>query len=553
MKTNTANKWIGQIARPHKGGLAALSVVSGLMAGGMVLFALLSRRVIDTATGAAEGSLWHWGAALLALVVAEALLNALSGTLRVRLSGKMDIRIRDTVTEALFRKRWQDVKEYHSGELLNRLTSDSRVVVDGLVTLVPQLIGMGVRLLACVAVLATVDWRFTLVLVGAGLLMVLSTRLYGKRMKSLHKECQAEDGKVKSFTQESLANWTVIQSFSGADTVRERLRQGMDRHLAAEVRRARWSNLAHGGVYLLFNGSYYGALLWGAVGLMGNTLTFGTFTAFLQLVGQLRLPFMNLSGILPQYYNMVASAERLLELLHLPEEPRRESPLSAEEIYSRLDAIAAEGVTFAYDREAPVLTDATLTVKKGEFVALTGHSGIGKSTLFQLLLGFYAPQEGRLVARTEGEALPLGGDTRCLFAYVPQQNRLTSGTVRENIAFCCGDVTDEAVWAAAETACVAEAIRALPQGLDAVLGERGAGLSEGQLQRLAIARGVLSGAPILLLDEVTSSLDEATEAQVLRNLRALTGRTCLCISHRPAAMEVCDRVVRLEKGQFVEE
>ena len=261
---------------------------------------------------------------------------------------------------------------------------------------------------------------------------------------------------------------------------------------------------------------------------------------------------MNMSGLLPQYYNMLASAERILELTRLPDESRQPDALPADTLYRRLQSLQVQEVFFAYDADAPVLTGASLSVHKGEFVGLAGFSGIGKSTLFKLLLGFYAPSDGRLYAALDEEEIVLGGDTRCLFAYVPQQNLLLSGTVRENIAFCCGDVTDETVWAAAETACVADAIRHLPEGLDTVLGERGAGLSEGQLQRLAIARAVLSGAPILLLDEVTSSLDEDTEVAVLRNLRALPGRTCLCISHRPAALAVCDRVLRLEGGRFVE-
>ena len=549
---NTAKVWIGRIARPHIGGILLLSAISGLMAGGMVLFALLSRLVIDTATGDAEGNLWWLGGALLGLVAAEAALTAFSNYLRASLIGRMDIRIRDTVFAALFRKRWQDVNAYHSGELLNRMTADSRVVVNGLVTLIPQVVSMVTRLLACLLVLVLMDWCFTLVLIGAGALMVLSGRFYGQRMKQLHKACQQEDGKAKSFTQESLANWTVIQSFDGASTVRERMRGLLNRHLLTELRRTRWNNIAHVGTYLLFSGSYYGALLWGALRLMSGSITYGALTAFLQLVGQVRLPFMNMSGLLPQYYNMLASAERILELTRLPDESRQPDALPADTLYRRLQSLQVQEVFFAYDADAPVLTGASLSVHKGEFVGLAGFSGIGKSTLFKLLLGFYAPSDGRLYAALDEEEIVLGGDTRCLFAYVPQQNLLLSGTVRENIAFCCGDVTDETVWAAAETACVADAIRHLPEGLDTVLGERGAGLSEGQLQRLAIARAVLSGAPILLLDEVTSSLDEDTEVAVLRNLRALPGRTCLCISHRPAALAVCDRVLRLEGGRFVE-
>ena len=216
-----------------------------------------------------------------------------------------------------------------------------------------------------------------------------------------------------------------------------------------------------------------------------------------------------------------------------------------------IEALEIADVHFAYETEHPILTGASLTVRRGEFIALSGYSGIGKSTLFKLMLGFYAPQSGSLTAVTEGGRHPLGASTRGLFAYVPQQSILMSGTIRENIAFCCPDATEESIWSAAETAAIADVIRALPNGLETPLGERGAGLSEGQLQRLAIARAVLCAAPILLLDEVTASLDEATEEQVLRNLRTLTDKTCLCISHRPAALNVCDRVIRVEDGKFI--
>ncbi|MBQ4332636.1 MAG: ABC transporter ATP-binding protein [Clostridia bacterium] len=552
-KASTARTWIWRILRPDMGMILVLSVISALIAGGMVLFALLSRQVIDRATGAVEGDLWLPGGGLLLLVAVEALLHVLFNDLKTRVSGRVDIRIKDTVFNALFHKRWQDVHAYHSGELLNRMTGDSHVVVTGVATLIPQVVSISTRLIACLVVLLTMDWRFTLALMGVGLLMLLSTRLYGRKMKALHKDCQQADGQAKSFAQESLANWMMIQSFEGGTTVRQHLGGLLNRQFKANLKRTHWSNLAHAGLYLLFSGSYYVALLWGALRLAAGGLTFGALTAFLQIVSQIRTPFMNLSGILTQYYNMLASAERIMELQQLPEEPREPQTYEAGELYSRLQSLEADGLHFAYDPETVVLEGAQLSVPKGQFVALAGFSGIGKSTLFKLLLGFHTPDSGRLTARLTDGVVPLGADTRCLFAYVPQQNMLLSGSVRDNIAFCCGDVTDAAVWAAAETACVADAIRALPQGLDTVLGERGAGLSEGQLQRLAIARAVLSGAPILLLDEATSSLDEATEAQVLINLRALPERTCLCISHRPAALEICDRVIRLEDGRFVEE
>lgn len=549
---STAKKWIGQIARPYVGRIVLLSLISGVSAGSTVVFALLSQQVIDSAIGGEN--FWWPGLLLVSVLAVRVLLSVWYVYLNNWISGKMEMSIKERVFTALFRKQWQDVNGYHSGELLHRMTGDSNVVVTGLVGTIPHVVSMAVSLIACLTVLFTVDWKFTAVLLAVGLLMLLLSGFYGKKMKTMHKQVQTADGAGKSFVQEVLANWMMVQSFEGFRTVRRRMDDLLTDHFKKKMRRTAWSNIAHGAMYLLFNGSYYVALLWGAFQLASGALTYGALTALLQIVSQIRAPFMNMSGILPQYYNMMASAERILELENLPDEPRLPQLYGAEELYGRLHTIEVSDVSFAYDEEKIVLSDADFTLRKGEFVALAGFSGIGKTTLFKLLLGFYPPDSGTLTAHLdEEEKLPLGADTRCLFAYVPQQSMLLSGTIRENIAFCCEGVTDEAIWAAAEVADVAEAIRQQPEGLDTVLGERGSGLSEGQLQRLAIARAVLSEAPVLLLDECTASLDEATEERVLQRLRALPDRTCLCISHRPAALEICDRVVRVEDGKFVEE
>lgn len=549
----TAKNWIGQITRPYVWQIILISVLSGLSASSTVLFALLSQQVIDRATGSVEGDFWIPGIGLIGLLALRVFLSIFYINSSNWINGKLEIRIKDRIFDTLFHKQWRDVNAYHSGELLNRMTSDSSVVVAGIVNTVPQLVSMVVSLVACLVVLFTMDWKFTVVLLAFGLVMLIVSRFYGKRMKTLHKECQNTDGQGKSFTQEALANWMVVQSFGGEDTVLSRMDRLLHIDFKAKMRRARLSSVSHAAMYLLFNGSYYIALLWGAMQLSGGGMTFGSLTALLQIVSQIRAPFMNMSGILPQYYNMLASAERIMELENLPDEPRLPQLYTAEELYGRLQTIDVADVRFSYDEDKEVLSGANFTLKKGEFVALAGFSGIGKSTLFKLMLGFYPPNMGTLTARLDGETLTLGADTRCLFAYVPQQSMLLSGTIRENIAFCCGDVGDDAVWAAAEVADVADAIRQQPEGLDTLLGERGAGLSEGQLQRLAIARAVLSGAPILLLDECTASLDEATEERVLRNLRNLPDRTCLCISHRPAALEICDRIIRVVDGKIIED
>ena len=553
MKSTNAQKWIWRIAKPYAPAILMLSVINAMIAGGMVLFALASRWVIDIATGVEEGNLWVAGGSLIGLLVVELLLNVLYNYYKVWVTGKVEIRIKDTVFGALFEKKWADVSAFHSGELLHRMTADTDVVVTGVVTLVPQVTAMATRLIACLVVLLSMDWRFTLVLLGLGGLMLICSRYYGKKMKQLHKECQETAGQAKSFTQESLANWMLIQSFDGADTVRGRLGGLLDRNFRVRLKRIRWNNMSHAAMYLLFSGSYYAALLWGAVRLAAGTLSYGTLTAFLQIVGQIRQPFVNASGLLPQYYNMLASAERIQELEALEDEPRLGQTCDAAAVYEGLVSLDAEGVHFAYEEGHPILKGADFSLKKGEFVALAGFSGIGKSTLMKLMLGFYTPAAGTVCAHLDEGQLVLGRETRPLFAYVPQLSLLLSGTIRENIAFCCGEVSDDAIWAAAEVADVADAIRSQPAGLDTVLGERGSGLSEGQLQRLAIARAVLSGAPVLLLDEATSALDEATEERVLQRLRALPDRTCLCISHRPAALQICDRVIRVVEGKIVEE
>jgi len=549
---NTVKNWIWQIIRPHVWQIWLLSLLSGLTAGLAVAFALLSKQVVDYATGDQQGNFWIPGIILMLLLAVRILLHAVFVYLRNWTSGKIEIRIKERVFTTLFHKQWKDVNAYHSGELLNRMTSDGAVIVTGVVNTVPQVVSMVTSLIACVTVLLTMDWKFTVVLLGIGVVILLLSRFYGKKMKSLHKECQSTDGSGKSFAQEVLASFMMVQSFNGVDTVRDHLDDLLAVNFKAKMKRTAWSNVSNTAVYLLFNGSYYIALLWGAFQLTQG-MTYGTLTVLLQIVSQIRTPFMSMSGIIPQVYSMLASAERIMELEGLPDEPRMDTPYTAAELYSRLHSLRAQEVSFSYDADKVVLSDADLTIKKGEFVALAGFSGIGKTTLFKLLLGFHSPNGGSLTVETKAGAIPMGADTRCLFAYVPQQNMLLSGTVRENIAFCCGDVEDDAIWAAAEVADVADAIRQQPDGLDTVLGERGSGLSEGQLQRLAIARAVLSGAPILLLDECTASLDEATEERVLRRLRALPDRTCLCISHRPAAMEICDRVVRVVDGKFVED
>lgn len=551
MKKLSVQKWIIRAARKDGLRILLLAVISGTISFCAVWFALISRGVVDIAIGETGGNLWRQSAGLVGVLLFQAVLNILQSRLNVKITGKMEIRINQNLFARLYEKKWPWVSRYHSGDILNRMTNDVSVVVNAVVSIIPRWVSMITRLAACIVVMLIVDVTFTLILTAVGLSVFAFSRIYGKKMKKIHRACQESEGKKRSFMQECVENWIMVQSFGARKHVGEGLEELQQQNFKNKMRRNLISNVANTAVYVLFSGSYYIALAWGSWRLASGAITFGTLTAFLQIVHQIQIPFRNMSGLAPQYFNMLASAERLIELEDLPEE---ESPISSEranEIYSSMKGIAVRNLSFSYDNE-PVLSNAELYIKKGEFVAVTGHSGIGKSTLLRLLLGFLEPTGGQLLFDTEQGEIPAGTGTRPLFSYVPQGNMLLSGTIRQNMIFGCSEVSDDVVWQAAKATEIADFIRELPDGMDTMLGERGLGLSEGQIQRLAIARGILRGAPIILLDEATSALDERTEAQVLKNLRALPDKTCICVSHRPAALAVCDRAVEVRDGKIVQ-
>ena len=295
---------------------------------------------------------------------------------------------------------------------------------------------------------------------------------------------------------------------------------------------------------------YLYALVWGGIQISLHAMSYGTLTAILQLVGQIQTPFSGMSGSLQKFYGMISSAERLEELYQLEDEDAcdyQSLPEVSQSIGRDFQTIAFESVDFAYDR-LEVLKNINFEIQPGDCIALTGLSGAGKTTLFSLLLGIYRPTSGNVsVVMAHGEE-KAGKRTRKLFAYVPQGNTLFSGTLRENITMFCPNAEEKHVWNAAEAACIREFIEEQPQGLDTVLGERGIGLSEGQAQRIAVARAILSGAPVLLLDEPTSALDSETEEKLLQNISAMKDKTCMIVTHRPAVLSMCNKWLQLENG-----
>ena len=544
--------WIFRHTKKYLWAVVLLAVMSGCVALGFILLALVSRRVIDIATGDASGGLIVNCGYLFGIILLQAILNILYSNVTVRVSGRIEIALKQDLFDALLQKQWRQVSAFHSGEILNRFTSDVNVVVSGVVSLIPQCVNILTKLLAGLGVLLWMDPLFAFIVLAAGGLVALASRLYSTRFKGLHKKCQETDGRTRSFLQECTENIVMIKSYLGERSVLKRLKVLQENNLRAKVRRNTYSNLANTGMFLLFNMGYFAVLAWGALRIAGGVMTFGTLTAFLQIISQIRQPFAGMSGLLPKYYSMIASAERIRELEQLENEPEGEGHVDPNGLYDKMDSLCFSDVSYSYG-DGMVLDHAEFLLQKGETAAVMGKSGCGKSTFMKLLLGLIEPDGGRIYIKCrDGEEVPVGPAARGLFAYVPQGNMLFSGTLRDNIAFCRAEAADEQIMEAAEAACIGTFIQSLPDGLDTVIGERGLGLSEGQVQRIAVARAVLTGAPILLLDEATSALDEENERLILQSIQKLKDRTCIAVSHRRACLAVCDRLFRLENGRFAE-
>lgn len=537
-------QWIYGYCKRHLWAVSLLAGFSALIAGSFILLALVSSRILDIASGNSEGSFLFYTGILIVIIAFQAVLNIFSSNLKVRVSGKLEMQFKQVIFCSILKKSYLEVAKLHSGEIINRLTSDIDILVNGIVGIFPQMISLGTKLIVGLLVLFRIDFSFTFLILTIGMLMCVGSRIYSRKFRYLHKEVQETSGVVRSFLQECIENLIVIKSFSNESWIGEQLNAHQQKNYQKKVKRNTISNLANTTMYVMFTAGYYAALVWGAVQISRGILTFGTLTAFLQIIGQIRAPFRNISGLIPQYYSMLASAERLMELEELTDELRQNEISHPHSFYEKMQAIVFENVSFSYE-DGAILKDFSVRIEKNSLSAVVGTSGKGKSTMMKLLLGLISCDKGKIYFENQEEKVLLDAGSRNLLDYVPQGNFILSGTIRENITFSNQKATEADIISAAKTACIWEYIKELPKGLDTVLKERGAGLSEGQIQRLAIARAILSDAPILLLDECTSALDEETERKVLKNLKKLHTKTILCISHKAAAIHCCDTRISL--------
>ena len=516
-----------------------------------VQFSLVSKSLIDIATNQAEGSLKTSVIKLVVLLVSQLLLQILYIRIHVAVSGKLAMAIRTELFYKLLSKDYNEVSKIHSGEVLNRLVSDVSLISEKITEIIPNVFALCSTILFSFITLYQLDSRFALFCLCFGPVVLLAAYIYKKKIKNLHLKCRESDGRVRSHLQETIQNFIVVKAFRKENLMKKNSQKLQYENYRLNVKRSTVGILSNVLFFVAMTVGYYAALAWGVYRLsIGDpTFTFGTLTAILALVGQIQSPFREIASVLPQIYMVLASTERLIEIDNLPDDCEGRV-ISDKEAHSFTE-LTFNDVDFSYG-EVEVLKGVTFTVKKGEFVALCGVSGAGKSTLSKVMLSVVKPDAGRAYIVANGEKLDFCAQTRKLFSYVPQGNMILSGTIRDNITFCDENPNIDKIISAATAAQIIDDINKMPEGFDTVLGEKGHGLSEGQVQRLAIARALYYDAPVLLLDEATSSLDIATEDRLLTAIKEMTDKTCIIISHRREVMQACDKTYILQNGSLNE-
>ena len=544
---NSSLSWVSKKAKNQLGRIILIVVGNVLFSVCTVAFALFSKGIIDNAVKHNSDKMIKYAIALFITILIQLLLRIVCNSAEEYVRSRVALEMRQDIFKKLQKKDYSPVAGFHSGELLNRMFSDVTVISDGIAGIIPQLSGMITRVVCAAIVLVTLDKYFALIFIVCGVIMFLLTRLYRSVLKRLHKEVQQKEGKVRSFLQEAMESRLIVKVFGAEDYMYDKSQQLHESHFQSQMKRKKYSVFTGAGFAFVLRCGYLYALIWGTYGIYMATMSYGTLTAILQLVAQIQTPFSAMSGAVSKIYAVLASAERVMELEKLPDEDNNE------EINIHGDALNTmefKNVSFTYGRNN-VLDNVSFKVSKGDFVAVTGLSGGGKSTMFLLMIGAYKCTDGDIKFVFDDNELSPGSSTRKLLSYVPQGNYLFSGTLRENIAFANTQATDDEINNAARIACADTFIDELPDKLDTVVGEKGSGLSEGQIQRIAIARAVLNNTPVMLLDEATSALDEITEANVLKNLSQLNGVTCFIVTHRKATLEICNKQIVIDNASAV--
>lgn len=508
-------------------------------------FIYSTKWVIDIATGRLSSDLRYAAASLVCIIVVRITLSFcsrwISAILGVRSQNTLQLRI----FTHLMNSQLKGMDKRHSGDTLNRLERDVSDITSTLTETLPSSIAVSLRLVGAFMFLYSMDHRLAVILLCISPSFGILSKLYVRKMRGITREIRQTDSRIQSLLQESLQNHMVLKTLERCQTMTQKL-DSTQQELRSQIKhKTLFSSTSATILSIGFSTGYLVTFLWGVNSLQEGVITYGTMLAFIQLVGQIQSPFRDMSRFVPAIVSSITAAERLMELEDTPLEEVGEPVAFPEGAGIRL-----KDVEFSYDsKHRKIIQDLTYDFPIGSTTAILGETGAGKTTLIRLILALHKPDKGSVEIYDSTRSVPVSPCTRTNLVYVPQGNTLFSGTIRDNLLLGNPDATEEEMRMALHTAC-ADFILERPGGLDAVCGEQGAGLSEGQAQRIAIARAMLRKGCILLLDEATSALDTDTERQLLRNLQTHSKlQTVICITHRPAMVEYCSQVLRLSRSK----
>ena len=500
------------------------------------------QHAIDVASGHAEGSI-YWSVGVMALLVlCGFVLRICSIWVRNILGIKAQNRMQQRMLDRILRSEWTGKESHHSGDVLNRLEQDVGTVVSFLTETIPNTISVVAMFVGAFLYLFSMDKVLAFVIVGIIPVFVLLSKLYIGQMRRLTRQVRDSDSKVQSVLQETIQHRMLIKTLESDSIMVDRLESTQSELRHRVVKRTAFSVVSNFILNAGFSVGYLIAFLWAALRMADQTLTFGGMTAFLQLVNRIQGPARDLTRLAPVFVGVFTAAERLMELEENPlEEQGDPIPLTAP------CGVRLEHITYAYDDgDSNVIEQLDFDFYPGSCTAVLGETGAGKTTLIRLILALLHPNEGKVILYNQQEQKELSPLMRCNFVYVPQGNTLLSGTIRDNLRLGKLNATEEEIKAALEMSC-ASFVMELPDGLDTVCTEAGGGLSEGQAQRISIARALLRNRPIMLFDEATSALDPETERQLLHNILSNHDKTVIFITHRPAVVDYCDQTLHLQK------
>lgn len=547
-------KWISSQCKPIVPFFISTIIINSALSLIGVYNAIISKSLIDAAISGKTSTVIQWLVVMATIMFGRMLISPITSFMSTRASTKLNQGMQSKLYTHLIYSEWIEQSKFHSVSLLTRITSDVGTISSTILGTIPSIISLLVTFIASFSTLIYFAPSVAIVAVIVGPILLLISRSFGRKLKKLYKEIQEEDIKYRSFIQESIQNLMIVKTFCMEKLNVDKLHLIQKNKYELAMKNTKLSVLSGMSMGFCSTIAYFSIFCWGALNISKGLGTYGTFTAMIQLYSNIQGPISGLANTFPALIGCISATERLMEIEEITLEDVN-IPSIPESFKSPY--IKFKNVSFSYKEGNPVINNVTFNIAPGEIIALIGPSGEGKTTLIRLLLSLIHCNEGEITLGSynirNNDEIVLNRNHRELISYVPQGNTLFSGTIEDNLHYGKDDANTDDIEEAAKAACALKFINKLEDNFHTLIGEKGSGVSEGQAQRLAIARALLRKRPILILDEVTSSLDVDTELNVLKSIKELDHKpTCIIITHRPSALSICDRILKLEKGTLKE-